>query len=315
MIPNRRLLIGCAVVIGSATLAWLAWKLPNHASQTSTETAKPALNPAASKGARDEFDRMLMVLTSGGNVLEIENAIGFLDTVTRNGKGLKSTQRAELIAALQRGKPAAMLDGSWSHLFNCACNALATGQPAPDEVLLGLLERVAVNDASLVLRLFALQHIGRHFSTASQATQQRLRSLVRQLMNDPSSQTAGTALTLWREWEKSAGPTDLSSFDLSHGIAADHGRPVDVRVAALHAIGDDSRVLGLARTIAVDRSQPVILRKVALNLIGRHGDQEDLAALRQCSKESPRLAQAGEPAARSLENRLAGITSPVLRPY
>ena len=172
-----------------------------------------------------------------------------------------------------------------------------------------------MNDSSLVLRLFALQHIGRHFDTASQATQQRLRTLVRQLMNDPSSQTAGTALTLWREWEKSAGPSDLSSFDLSHGIAADHGRPVDVRVSALHAIGDDSRVLGLARTIAVDRSQPVILRKVALNLIGRHGDQEDLASLRQCSKESPRLAQAGEPAARSLENRLAGIATPVLRPY
>ena len=98
MIPNRRLLIGCAVVVGSATLAWLAWKLPNHGNQTSTETAKPALNPASSKAARDEFDRMLMVLSGGGTALEIENAIGFLDTVTRNGKGLKSTQRAVLIA-------------------------------------------------------------------------------------------------------------------------------------------------------------------------------------------------------------------------
>ena len=159
MIPNRRLLIGCAVVVGSATLAWLAWKLPSHSPQTPTVTAKPTLNPTDSKAARDEFDRMLMVLTGGGTALEIENAIGFLDTVTRNGKGLKSTQRAVLIAALQRGKPAAILDGSWSHLFNCACNALATGQPAADEALLGLLERVAVNDSSLVLRLFVTRGI------------------------------------------------------------------------------------------------------------------------------------------------------------
>ena len=84
MIPNRRLLIGCAVAVGSATLAWLAWKLPSHSPQTPTVTAKPTLNPTTSKVARDEFDRMLMVLSGGGTALEIENAIGFLDTVTRN---------------------------------------------------------------------------------------------------------------------------------------------------------------------------------------------------------------------------------------
>lgn len=74
-------------------------------------------------------------------------------------------------------------------------------------------------------------------------------------------------------------------------------------------------VLDLARSLAGDRNQPVILRKAALNLIGRHGEARDLGVLRLCSRESARLAQAGEPAVRSLNDRLAGIPQPVLRPY
>ena len=98
-------------------------------------------------------------------------------------------------------------------------------------------------------------------------------------------------------------------------MAVDPARPVDVRIAALHAIGEDPGVLDLARTIAPDHSQPLLLRKAALNLIGRHGTSQDLTVLRLCSRESPRLSQAGEPAARALQDRLAGISPPVLHPY
>lgn len=107
----------------------------------------------------------------------------------------------------------------------------------------------------------------------------------------------------------------ISLLDLSRAIAADTARPIDVRVTALHAIGDDPGVLDLARAIAPDRSQPLLLRKTALNLIGRHGQKQDLEVLRLCSRESPRLAQAGDPAARSLQDRIAGHIPPVLQPY
>ena len=69
-----------------------------------------------------------------------------------------------------------------------------------------------------------------------------------------------------------------------------------------------------ARAIAPDRSQPTILRKASLNLIGRHGDPTDLTVLNLCSRERPRLSQAGKPAARTLQDRLAGRPGPVLRP-
>ena len=165
------------------------------------------------------------------------------------------------------------------------------------------------------MRLYALQHLDCRYDAASPTSQRRLRSLVQRLLADPSSKTAGTALVLWRRWEKSAGPGNLSSLEQSRAIAADAGRPVDVRVTALHAIGENPGVLDLARTLAQDRSQPVILRKAAVNLIGRHGDAQDLTVLRLCSQESQRMAQAGKPAARALEDRLAGIPQPVLRPY
>jgi hypothetical protein len=270
---------------------------------------------ATLKPVGDGLNQVLKVLGHGGTSLELEQAIGFLDKITRLRKGLADHQRAVLLAALERGSPAKMAEGPWSHIFNSACNALATAQPVTDEALLSLLERVALDDPRLVMRLYALQHIGARYDAASPASQQRLRDLVQRLLAAPSSKTAGTALVLWRRWEKSAGPGDISTLDLGRAIAADAGRPVDVRVTALHAIGDDPRVLDLARTIATDRTQPLLLRKVALNLIGRHGGEGDLTVLRLCSGESPRLAQAGDPAARSLKDRLAGIPQPVLKPY
>jgi len=297
-------------------LAFLAWRLTGPVNHSAPVPANPAAGDFVTAiPAHNEFGRVLVVFSRGGTALELEDAIGVLDAVTRVGKGLADAQRQTLLAALEHGAPAGMAEGSWFHIFNSACNALAVAQPAGDETLLGLLERVALTDKRLVMRLYALQHIGSHYSSASPASRKRLRSLVQHLLADPSSKTAGTALVLWRRWEKTAGPGEMSSLDLSRAIAADAGRPVDVRVAALHAIGDDPGVLDMARAIAPDRTQPAILRKAALNLIGRHGEERDLDVLRECSRESSRLAQAGEPAARSLKDRLAGIQEPALLPY
>ena len=71
-------------------------------------------------------------------------------------------------------------------LFNSACNALATARPVPDEALLGLLERIALDDPRLVMRLFALQHLSFNYDSAPPASQQRLRTLVQRLLADPS---------------------------------------------------------------------------------------------------------------------------------
>jgi len=312
MTGKHRFLMRLSVGTGVAALVVAGWKMAMSPSEPAG-SAKPLARatPAVRQSAAG-VDQMLAVLARGGTTLEREEAIGFLDTIARGRTGLPKDQRAALLAALERGTPAGMAEGSWFHLFNSACNALAVAQAAGDETLLGLLERVALTDSRLVMRLYALQHIGRHYAAACAATRQRLRSLVQRL---PSSQAAGAALVLWRSWESAAGPGDMSSLDLSRAIAADAGRPVDVRVTALHAIGDDPAVLDLARSIAQDRIQPVILRKAALNLIGRHGGPQDLTVLNLCSRESQRLAQAGEPAARALKDRLAGIPQPVLHPY
>ena len=291
MISGRRVIAGLSVVGACAAIGFVTWKITGTGRLPDPLGEKPTHKVAAVKPLGKGLDQVLKVLGHGGTSLELEEAIGFLDTVARLGNGLAEHQRAALLAALERGTPAGMADGSWSHIFNSACNALATARPVTDEALLSLLERVALDDPRLVMRLYALQHVGSRYDAASPASQQRLRDWVQRLLADSSSETAGTALVLWRRWEKTAGPGTLSSLDLSRAIAADAKRPVDVRVTALHAIGDDPRVLDLARTIAPDRFQPLLLRKVALNLIGRHGQEQDLTVLQVCGRESPRLAQ------------------------
>ncbi len=319
MTGKLRRLSGLSIVAGCAVLAFAVWRTAPPGGSISTKApasqpSPPKENVAAQPKPRG-FDQVLAVLAKSGTPLEVEQAIIFLDTTARLRKGMTDAQHTALVAALERGTPAAMVEGAWSHLFNSACNALATGRPAPDEDLLSLLEHVAAADPRPILRLYALQHIGCHYAAAAPESRRRLRALVQRMLADPSSQTAGTALVLWRSWEKTAGPGEITSFDLSRAIAADPGRPVDVRVAALHAVGDDPGVLELARALALNRAQPMILRKAALNLIGRHGVREDLETLRLCSREGSRLAQAGDPAARSLQDRLAGRPQPVLRPY
>jgi hypothetical protein len=313
MNAKRRFLTGLLVAGACMALTLAVWKLIGARKHSAGRTAKPPV--AMVSPVADEFDRMLAVLTHGGPALELEHAIGFLDTATRIRKQLTEGERAALLAALEHGTPAKMADGSWSHIFNSACNVLAVAQTAPDAAFLRLLERVAVDDARLVMRLYALQHIGCNYATASSADQQRLRALVQRLLADPASKTAGTALVLWRSWEKTAGPGETPSLDLSRAMVTDKGRAVDVRVTALHAIGGKPTVLELARAIAPDRSQPLLLRKAALNLIGRHGTEQDLTILHLCSRENPRLSQAGDPAARVLQDRLAGILQPALQPY
>jgi hypothetical protein len=47
----------------------------------------------------DELDQVLKVIAQGGTALELGTAIGFLDTVTRVGKGLTDKQHGELLSA------------------------------------------------------------------------------------------------------------------------------------------------------------------------------------------------------------------------
>jgi len=316
MIANRRVLLGALVAAVCVAAIFAIWKIAGISGLSSPAAREwSSEERAGPKTPSRGFGQVLVVFERGGTPREVEQAIGFLDTGVRLRKGLTPENRTALLAAMERGAPAEMADGPWAHLFNSACNALAVNPPDGDESLLGLLERVAVEDPRNIMRLYALQHLGRHYSSAGPDTRRRLRGMVRRMLDDPASPTAGTALVLWRQWEKTEGTGAISSFELSRAMAADPARPVDVRVAALHAIGDDPGVLDLTRAIAGDRTQPVILRKAALSLIGRHGQERDLEVLRECSAESSRLSQAGEPAARALKDRLAGVPRPVLHPY
>lgn len=259
---------------------------------------------------RPGFGDMLRVFDSGGEALEVEEAIEYLAGLSRCGPGVNETERGTLLEAMGRGAPEGMKDGTWSHLFNNACNVLA----GEDERLVELLERTVEEDERLLLRLYALQHLGINYGHAGAEVQARLRGLVQRLLADADEEAAGTALVLWREWE-GAEPGAVSSLERSRAMVMDKSRPLDVRVSALHAIGEDPSVLDLSRVIAPDSSQPVILRKCAVNLIGRHGAARDVSLLRECVQESPRLAQAGKPALRALEFRLAGRREPVRAAY
>lgn len=99
---------------------------------------------------------------------------------------------------------------------------------------------------ALEARLDTLQHIDCRYEGTSLASQQQRPDPAQRLFGDPFSKTTGTAP---------------------------------------YAIGDDRRVLDLARTIAPDRSQPLLLRKAPLNLIGRHGEAADLTVLRVCGDD------------------------------
>lgn len=259
----------------------------------------------------------MAVLTHSATSGETAAAIETLDTISRLGAPLPAERRTALTAALERGSPSGMAPGSWAHLFNCGCNALSAGQPDPDPQLIGLLEGLAVGDSRQVIRLYALQHLGMLYAACDADTQERIRTLVSGILEErPVSPVAGTALVLARLWEKAdnpaAGASALSSALL---ISVDAALPVDVRVSALHTAGENAAVLETSRSIAADPIQPAILRKSALHLIGRYGSAADLPLLHRCSRESPRMAQAGSPAADAIQARLEGNSQPILRPY
>ena len=307
---------GCVAAFCAAALLAL-WKMDRLAGTAAPETGARPPKPGNAGGRGSAgVAQVLAVCNRGGSARQIQQAIEFLDTAARTRMPLGAGPRQALTGAIGRGPPAGMAEGAWAHLFNSACNALAVGRrPATEGPLLGMLEGIARGDRRLVLRLYALQHLGRHYPGADPAAQRRLRGMVQAMLADPDSPVAGTALVLWREWQEDAPPGAVSALERSRAMAADPARPVDVRVTALHAASDDPGVLDLARAIARDRAQPVILRKAALNLVGRHGGRGDRALLRECSRQSARLAQAGGPAARAVEDRLAGVPPPVLHPY
>lgn len=311
MTPGRRVTIGLAVLAGAAMITFVVWKTGGGVPGPAAGPAEPV---AAATGSPPPpgFVKMLDVFARGGTALELGDAFACLDAVAQADTGLAPAWRDALHAAMERGTPEGMAEGPWSHLFNCGCNAMETGPGPVDERHIALLERVAVDDPRLVMRLYALQHLGVCYEPAGPDTKERLRALVQKLLDDPATETAGTALVLWRQWNAAGEPGKPAPLEPARAIAADTTRPVDVRVSALHSIGDDPRSLDLARAIAPDKSQPVVLRKAALNLIGRHGGENDLTTLRQCSGESPRLAQAGDPAAQAIGDRLAGKPEPVL---
>ena len=304
---------GAALLIVLGAIFWLAeFNVPPTA-----QAPQPHAVLKLAALSEDPFERVIAVLADGASAQEIEAAVDFLDTTTRLGVPLTAQRQSTLITALQQGTPPGMTTGSWAHLFNSACNALATGGSPSNAGLVALLEHYAVQGAHHEIRLYAMQHLGMCYTECDVATRHRLRKWVSGILAErPVSPVAGMALVLATQWDAGRAAADSASLlESARLVAADPTVPVDVRVSALHTAGENASVLATARVLAADTSQPVILRKSAIYLIGRHGLAADLPLLERCVSEGFRLAQAGEPARKTLQARLNGEASPIFRPY
>ena len=317
MNPRFRIIASLCLVGGlfAAAALWQGgWRQPQVADTRTGRAAEVA--PSLPEG--DPFARAVAVLRQGAGPADVEETIAFFDTAAREGPAMPSGRRAELVRTLAGGAPSGMSTGTWAHLFNSACNALAAGGVSPDPAYLDLLIRLAAEDRRLEIRLYALQHLGARYGACGGPDRERVRKLTDSILAErPVSPVAGTALVLARRQnpEPAAGPGAAALLETARLVAADASLPVDVRVTALHTAGEDASVLETARALAADTSQPAILRKAAIHLLGRHGTAADLPLLRRCSGESPRLAQAGDPAASALQARLTGTPDPVFHPY
>jgi len=166
-----------------------------------------------------------------------------------------------------------------------------------------LLQQLVVEHPHKTMRLYALQHIEiqRTIGNLTGPVADNARAALHQLAHEADGQVVGTALVALAEWDGLETPPSQELVELALVLAADIECAVDVRVTAIHAVGD--RTLPLARTLASDTEQPVHVRKAAIACIGKYGTNEDTETLQQLASENFRIAQAAEPALKAIRHR------------
>jgi hypothetical protein len=198
-------------------------------------------------------------------------------------------------------------------LFNSAFNVLHSGRD--QETFTRYLHNLALYDEVRTMRVYAIQHLGlqREGGRLTGPLANEVRASLVQMSMLRDGGVAGMAVARLAEWNGHEAEMDSAVLTHAIAIAADPAQPVDTRVTALHAAGRDA--LALSRELATDATQPVILRKSAIACIGSHGGKEDFEKLEAISREHFRLAQATQPALRSIRTRLANPNPPTLAPF
>jgi hypothetical protein len=285
-----------------------AVKLPSPA--PSLAETYPGFNPEDPVAT---FDLLRYVADTGGDETTRAMAIVWLDNQSRQGRALPAEQEDWLFRMLENNGHAEWDQEYRFWLFNSAFNALHPGQRHGD--LTRQLKRLALHDPERTMRLYAIQHLGvqRSAGNLTGALADEIHAMLGQIAAAPDGQESGAAVRLLAEWDGDETPVNPDVISQALDIAADDSRPVDVRVTALHAAGQDA--LPLARKLAGETDQHALVRKAAIASIGRHGGETDTEALRKLSAESSRLAQAAGPALLSIRKRIANPGAPAPVPF
>lgn len=244
------------------------------------------------------YQMLRYVAERGGDEHQRKFAIEWLDEQARLKIAPKTEQEAWLLSLIEQGGHVDWDIETQLWIFNNAFNYLHLGKD--HAALTKHLQHLALKHSHKTMRLYAVQHLALQRSIGNltgEAADESL-GLLQQLIQNTDSEVAGSALVALVNWEGLESKPSEKLIVLANQLAGDSTRTVDIRVTAIHAVGEHT--LSLARKLATDLAQPVQVRKAAIACIGQHGTESDTATLQQLAQENFRIAQAAEPALKNI---------------
>jgi hypothetical protein len=247
------------------------------------------------------------VADRGGDQHQRKFAIDWLAEQARLRLAPKADQETWLLSVLEKGGHPDWDIETQLWTFNDSFSYLHLGKE--HERLTAILQDLALKHPHPTMRLYALQHIDiqRSIGNLTGPIAEKTHEMLHQLAQETDGEVAGTALVSLVNWEGPETPPSEALVKLANQLAGDTARTVDVRVTAMHAVGHQT--LELARTLATDLSQPIHVRKAAIACIGHHGSEADTSSLKQLAQENFRIAQAAEPALKTILTRTANTNA------
>ena len=266
--------------------------------------AKTQVDPYANldlEQPQPSYQLLRYVADNGGDDFQRRLSIQWLADFGRLRSKPTASQESWLLSLIESGGHPDWDIETTLWLFNNTFNVLHNGkEPAG---LTRQLNHLATQHPDMTMRLYALQHleVQRNQGRLTGALADETRVMLKHHAFDEQSEVAGIALANLLTWDgpNSSASTDL--IELALQITEDSHRPADVRVTALHAIGEHA--LELSRRLASDAQQVTHVRKAAIACIGQHGNQADVQTLQALSKENFRIAQAAKPALAAIRHR------------